>query len=395
MKSTVLILIAAVVTVTTAARITPTMDTLTVGLGEAIHLSCVITLSDTEAAVGLSEVRWYRGSSFVLYGSIDVERAGCPSAGFPCPEGITTDNRGTVRYEIGASNDPVLTLTINSSTLEDNTSFFCGIIKVGGSSHTSSGITVTVYVPEATTPNGQQTPLGTTLTASTTNSPHTATMISSHQTSTTSIRDTTLPTRQITVGSSIAPYKTSTTQITLGTTINTISPLVTGTSTNRPVSLTVPILAVVVAACMVINIILLIIIAYLVSSRKRGSKDADSRLGLRSPDEEASQGNGPTYQNTNQPHTYEKRMRNITNQDGNKSTGERPLTVHPSPTHYEPVQAGVGGVQQAGAQRQPGRGVRDTSAVTTGDAESGYQALEMTNQPSAEYTNLDIAILDG
>ena len=262
-------------------------------------------------------------------------------------------------------------------------------------------------------------------------------MISSHQKSTTSIRATTLPTRQTTVGSSIAPYQTSTTQITLGTTINTISLLVTGTSTNTadvvtpshqqdiatmtdtsssnneqaslstsisgsncresltPVSVTVPILAVVVAACMVIIIILLIIIAYLVSSTKGRSKDAESRLGLRSPDEVASKGNGPTYQNTNQPHTNEKRMRNITNQDGDKSTGERPLTVHPLPTHYEPVQAGVGSTQQAGAQRQPGRGVRDTSAVTTGDAESGYQALEMTNQPPAEYTNLDIAILDG
>ena len=153
--------LATVVTMT-SATITPTSDMVTVRLGEAIHLSCVVTLTDTDI-LDISEVYWYRGSSFVSYGSIDVEGTGCPAA-LLCPEGVTTDNRGTVRYEIGASNDPVLTLKISSSTLNDSTRFSCGITKVGGASQTLSRITVTVYVPEATTPNGQQTPLGTTLT---------------------------------------------------------------------------------------------------------------------------------------------------------------------------------------------------------------------------------------
>ncbi|XP_071801234.1 uncharacterized protein [Asterias amurensis] len=150
------------------------------------------------------------------------------------------------------------------------------------------------------------------------------------------------------------------------------------------------------------TIILLLIIAYLVSSKKRRFNDTEPRVDLplttvaSCATHISDQGTGPMYQNTRQPHPYENSLTpNIHHQDGDKSTGERPSTVDAMPTYYEPVLAGGGSTQQAGAQRQPGGRVKDTSAVNTGDAESGYQALEMTNQPLTEYTKLDLAPRDG
>ena len=152
------------------------------------------------------------------------------------------------------------------------------------------------------------------------------------------------------------------------------------------------------------TIILLLIIAYLVSSRKRRFNDTERKVDLHltgvascaTQTNNIEQGTSLMYQNTRQPHAYENSCTpKITHQDGDKSTGERPSTVDAMPTYYEPVLAGGGSTQQAGAQRQPGRRVKDTSAVNTGDAESGYQALEMTNQPLTEYTELDLASRDG
>ena len=132
----VLALFATVVTTTTSLTITATAtdDTVRVLLGEEIHLSCHITFETSTDQ--LSEVRWYRGPHMTTpYGSIDVTICGVVS--LPCPEVNTTDNRGVVRYERGTSNEATLTLVIDNSRLEDNTSFSCGAVKVSGSQPTT------------------------------------------------------------------------------------------------------------------------------------------------------------------------------------------------------------------------------------------------------------------
>ncbi|XP_033635007.1 uncharacterized protein LOC117296274 [Asterias rubens] len=142
----VLLLFVTTVSRTTTLTIEATNDIVTVREGEPFSLSCSITLGFP----GVREVRWYRGSDQMLYGSISVTHCGIKPL---CQEVNTTDNRGVVQFTRGFHNAATLTLVIDHSTAHDNTSFYCGLLTSSNTFPRSDNIHVIVqHLPDPSYP---------------------------------------------------------------------------------------------------------------------------------------------------------------------------------------------------------------------------------------------------
>ncbi|XP_071801407.1 uncharacterized protein [Asterias amurensis] len=142
------ILLVTYVTRTTTLTIEVASDRVTVREGESLNLLCSLTLDDQ----GIQEVRWYRGSDQILYGSIDVSSCGVPSL-LLCPVVNTTDNRGVVQFTRGSGIQATFILLIDHSLVRDNTMFSCGVQKMFGGFQSSAKIRVTVqHLPDPSYP---------------------------------------------------------------------------------------------------------------------------------------------------------------------------------------------------------------------------------------------------
>ena len=375
----VLALFASVVTTTTSLTITATAtdDTVRVLLGEEIHLSCHITFETSTDQ--LSEVRWYRGPNMATpYGSIDVTICGYVS--LPCPEVNTTDNRGVVRYEIGTSNEATLTLVIDNSRLEDNTSFSCGAVKDSGNQPQPAGIYVTVI-----------------------DLPNVVTLTPDYQTTydtvsmdpvdpKTSYRPTTTPNHLITtvVSSTSSTSIADTTDSTIKTTV----------------------IAAIASAGVVIIIILLVIIACLISSRKRRRDKKESRgINFRLSVEINSETNeynrqqiaSPATQTNNQgTDEYNSRWYhggnaspiyqhtlNYGDQKGGRSTSSPPPPVYAAPTKTRPPHLRSADDCSCATVEKPGRRAQYGVSAFNEEIEMGYQGLELRSNAPPVYALLE------